>query len=78
MQNPQHLLLISRGIASVQMCSLPFVDSGSLRVSLLLAAFATLLRPTNLLIWLPLAAVLMWRLSNSQRIRASVEALVCG
>ena len=50
----------------------------SLRQCLLLAAFACILRPTNVLVWMTLASFAWLRTSWSQRTILAREVLVCG
>lgn len=54
------------------------LNSCRLRVSLLLAAIACILRPTNILIWLPLAAPTFWHASKRLRYILAREIVFCG
>ncbi|KAF2178134.1 glycosyltransferase family 22 protein [Zopfia rhizophila CBS 207.26] len=49
-----------------------------LRLSLLLAAFACIFRPTNLLIWLCISIPTVWQASSRQRYVLVREILFCG
>ncbi|KAF2872573.1 Alg9-like mannosyltransferase family-domain-containing protein [Massariosphaeria phaeospora] len=49
-----------------------------LRLSLLLAAFACILRPTNILVWLSIALPSLWQASIRQRYILVREILLCG
>ncbi|KAF1926082.1 glycosyltransferase family 22 protein, partial [Didymella exigua CBS 183.55] len=49
-----------------------------LRLSLLLAAVACVLRPTNLLIWLPISVPTIWQASKRLRYILFREAILCG
>ncbi|ORY12229.1 Alg9-like mannosyltransferase family-domain-containing protein [Clohesyomyces aquaticus] len=49
-----------------------------LRLSLLLAAFACILRPTNLLIWLTISFPTLWNASSRQRYILIREVFLCG
>lgn len=49
-----------------------------LRLSLLLAAFACILRPTNVLIWSCLAGFLMFRSNSKDKIALVTEAIAVG
>ncbi|KAF2690800.1 glycosyltransferase family 22 protein [Lentithecium fluviatile CBS 122367] len=51
---------------------------GQLRLSLLLAACACILRPTNALVWLSLSIPTCWQASNRQRYVLVRETSVCG
>ncbi|KZM20058.1 glycosylphosphatidylinositol anchor biosynthesis [Ascochyta rabiei] len=56
-------------------------DLGSvlqLRLSLLLAASACILRPTNVLIWLPISALTTWQASKRLRYILIREVALCG
>ncbi|KAK0386230.1 hypothetical protein NLU13_6067 [Sarocladium strictum] len=55
--------------------AIPLTD---LRISLSLAAFAVVLRPTNLFIWTPIALVTLTCLSPSNFIIFTREAVLCG
>lgn len=50
----------------------------SLRLALLLAAFACILRPTNGLIWLAISIPTFWRASGRLRYVLVREILICG
>ncbi|KAF2467088.1 uncharacterized protein BDR25DRAFT_292893 [Lindgomyces ingoldianus] len=52
--------------------------AGKLRLSLLLAAFACILRPTNLLIWLTVTLPTLWQTSTRERYKLVREILFCG
>ncbi|KAL6707916.1 glycosylphosphatidylinositol anchor biosynthesis [Coniothyrium glycines] len=49
-----------------------------LRLSLLLAALACILRPTNVLIWLPVVISTLWPASQRLRLLLVRETLICG
>ncbi|KAF9693526.1 hypothetical protein EKO04_008176 [Ascochyta lentis] len=49
-----------------------------LRLSLLLAAFACILRPTNILIWLPISISTLWQVSKRLRYVLVREIALCG
>ncbi|KAF2625344.1 glycosyltransferase family 22 protein [Macroventuria anomochaeta] len=49
-----------------------------LRLSLLLAAFACILRPTNILIWLPISIPTIWWAPKRLRYILISEAILCG
>ncbi|KAF3052495.1 glycosylphosphatidylinositol anchor biosynthesis [Didymella keratinophila] len=49
-----------------------------LRLSLLLAAFACVLRPTNVLVWLPVAVPTLWQAPKRLRYILIREAILCG
>ncbi|KAL4768743.1 Alg9-like mannosyltransferase family-domain-containing protein [Aspergillus nidulans var. acristatus] len=49
-----------------------------LRQCLLLAAFACILRPTNIIIWVGLASVALYRSTWGERQTLAREALICG
>ncbi|KAL4739885.1 Alg9-like mannosyltransferase family-domain-containing protein [Aspergillus similis] len=49
-----------------------------LRQCLLLAAFACILRPTNIIIWIGLASVALYRSTWGERQTLAREALICG
>ena len=53
-------------------------NRSKLRRALLIAAVACILRPTNILIWVPLAAFLLHRMTNRERARSFVDAALCG
>jgi phosphatidylinositol glycan class B len=54
------------------------LNSSRLRLSLLLAAIACILRPTNILIWVPLAAPTFWQASKRLRYILLREIVLCG
>ncbi|KAF2673717.1 hypothetical protein BT63DRAFT_410684 [Microthyrium microscopicum] len=54
------------------------VSISELRLSLLLAALATILRPTNILIWIPLALIALYNSPTHVRVILAREALLCG
>ncbi|KAF2796807.1 glycosyltransferase family 22 protein [Melanomma pulvis-pyrius CBS 109.77] len=49
-----------------------------LRLSLVLAAFACILRPTNILIWVAISVPTLWQASSRQRYILVREILFCG
>ncbi|KAF2279667.1 uncharacterized protein EI97DRAFT_430697 [Westerdykella ornata] len=49
-----------------------------LRLSLLLAAFACILRPTNALVWLAVSVPTLWQSSTRLRYVLAREAFICG
>ncbi|RPB12545.1 hypothetical protein P167DRAFT_523089 [Morchella conica CCBAS932] len=54
------------------------IDRNDLRLSLLLAAFACILRPTNVLIWTCLGSILMYRSTPRDRATLVTEAVTVG
>ncbi|KAF2421510.1 hypothetical protein EJ08DRAFT_597430 [Tothia fuscella] len=49
-----------------------------LRTSLLLAAMATILRPTNILVWIPLSLHTLWKASRNEKKILIIEAICSG
>ena len=50
----------------------------SVRSSLLLAALACILRPTNLLVWLCISLSTLWQTRAHERRVLILEAVICG
>ncbi|KAI9375146.1 Alg9-like mannosyltransferase family-domain-containing protein [Aspergillus egyptiacus] len=70
---PWEWAVASSGGATNQRIVLP-----KLRISLLLAAFACILRPTNIIIWIVLGSVALHRSTWAERQILAREALLCG